>query len=136
MKKQRQKKIIIVDKSKRYSEKLANILLVEKIFVPELAENNEALFSLINSGKPDLILYDLFAGDEKFHLTMSKIHKVSPNTKVLVLSFEEHPALIEFCLTRGAAGFCTKSVQNPFIIVEQIKKLLSRQKPHQTSNAA
>jgi DNA-binding NarL/FixJ family response regulator len=116
-------KTIIVDGSALFREALAEMLSSKGISVIGEAANEKAMLEQLALQIPDILIYDFFNSSERFDLTMEKIRKVAPEMKVIVLSFESRPELIEFCLANRVNGFCDKNISDFDYLVDGLKKI-------------
>lgn len=116
-------KTIIVDENALYRSALTELLTVNGIHVIGQAANEKALFKQMGTEVPDILMYDFFNSVEPFADTVAKLRRVAPETKLLVLSFETNPALIEFCLSNGAKGFYDKRITDSEYLISGLKKI-------------
>jgi two-component system, NarL family, response regulator EvgA len=123
MKRLQKSKIVIVDNSKTYRNALTEILESDmKADVKQVADA-EDLLSLLSTYKANLIIYDLFSGSMDFGRMMKKIQKVSPDSKLIVLSFETDVELVAYCQKTGAAGFIEKGITNVDLLIQSLKNV-------------
>jgi len=90
--------------------------------VSALIENETFLDSYISAGtlakglevcrsfKPDLVLLDYFLPDANGSKSITKILKINPEIKILLLTMEDSLNIIEECKFAGAFGFLSKTL--------------------------
>lgn len=121
MGKSKKNKIIIADQSKSYRNLLGIILSGEATVLK--AETETDLLEMVKTEMPDVIIYDLLFSTTKIEVTLKKISQTSPNSKLLILSFEDDYDLVDYCISAGAKGFWNKSVRDVDLLMEVIKKI-------------
>ena len=90
--------------------------------VSALIENETFLDSYISAGtlaeglevcrtfKPDLVFLDYFLPDANGLKSIPEILKINPEIKILLLTMENNPDIIEECRFAGAFGFLSKTL--------------------------
>ena len=121
MAKQSKIKTVIVDGSEQYRNSLSEHLTSEEITFIGLVNNGKELFKLLETKKPDIIIYDLY--DSPISLTCESVKKLSPKSKLVFLSFYDDELLIEDCIEKGAKGFIYKSIYNLEVFADLIKRI-------------
>jgi DNA-binding NarL/FixJ family response regulator len=116
-------RVVIVDDNKLYSNTLAELLKPHGIVVAGQAGNNEDLEKLVNALQPDVVLFDYVSAGQKFNLAVKSIIRLLPQLKLLILSFESNPDLIDFFVTHGAKGFYIKNQNQIEDLVKAIVKI-------------
>ena len=71
--------------------------------------SSQALKKLENGSLPDILLLDLFLGEDSGIELLREINKRFPSIKVLVYSMFEKPGIVSLALENGAKGFVSKS---------------------------
>lgn len=102
-------KIGIVDENGLFKMALIQGLNSEGFLSISESANEEDMLKQLSSNLPDVLLYDFYNSSERFYITIEKIKKVAPKTKLLVLSFENSPEIHDFCFTNGVFGFYHKN---------------------------
>lgn len=106
-------KIVIADEHRLFREGLIALLQQEEDLdvVGDAASAREVL-SLVEEGRPDVLLLDLFMPDLGGPEVLPQVRELSPSTKVLVLTshFEREPVFR--ALWDGARGYLQKSVSS------------------------
>jgi DNA-binding NarL/FixJ family response regulator len=72
------------------------------------AQTGKQAIEEIGRHKPDLAVVELSLPDINGLDLLEEIHKVSPTTKTLVLTFREETSLMEQAINAGASGFVAK----------------------------
>lgn len=103
-------KVMVVDCNSLYTSTLKILLKNFNIDVVAQAESEVVMLNMLKEHQPDILLYDLFTGNEHFQTTVNEIHDIAPLTKVLVISYETDSGLIDYCLSNGINGFCDKNL--------------------------
>lgn len=65
---------------------------------------------LFHSQKPDLVLLDYFLPDGKGLSMAQELLSLDPDVKIVMLTMEDHPDLMEICRSFGVMGFLSKTV--------------------------
>ena len=87
-------------------------LLGNETFIKEWIQAGtlqEAL-PLATEHQPDIILLDYFLPDAKGIESLQKLKMVSPDSKVILLTMETSPDVMQRCRHEGAIGFLPKSI--------------------------
>jgi len=117
--------VLILDASRFYSAQLAGILNTRlRANVTHVIDENR-LFSSFVKYNPDIVIYDLFSTFNQFGINMEVIQRKFPKSKVIVLSFETDPNLVDMCIEKGAKGFFDKSVKDIELLASSIKKVIN-----------
>jgi len=66
--------------------------------------------NLFHSQKPDLVLLDYFLPDGKGLSMAQELLSLDPDVKIVMLTMEDHPDLMEICRSFGVMGFLSKTV--------------------------
>ena len=74
----------------------------------------------LNGHTPDIIVIDLDGHPLDFFDTMRYCRQVAPNARVVVLSLNAHPELLQRCLSAGAEAYMLKDV-TPQELVRAVK---------------
>lgn len=74
----------------------------------------------LNGHSPDIIVIDLDGHAMDFFDTMRHCREVAPNARVVVLSLNAHPELLQRCLSAGAEAYVLKDV-TPAELVRAVK---------------
>ena len=127
MKSPDQIKAVIFDLSNVYSKYLAEGFNCNKILVTGTTANESDVFRIIKDQKPNILMYDLFGSTRGFDETINEINKVSPKTKVVVLSFEDDAEIIDFCMKKGVKGFFSKANFDSDLMIKGVRKVSNGQ---------
>ncbi len=73
---------------------------------------------------PDIIILDLFLGNDSGLELLKKLHKKYPCAKVLVYSMYSKPGILTLVLEEGAHGFVEKSAPES-VLITAVKNILS-----------
>lgn len=123
MKSQGQISAVIFDLSKVYSKYLAEELERNKILITDSTENELEVFEILKKQKPDLLIYDLFGSCRAFETIINEIRKASPDTKIVVFSFEDDKEIVDFCIGKGVKGFFYKANFDYELIIKSLKRI-------------
>jgi DNA-binding NarL/FixJ family response regulator len=74
------------------------------------AGDSQAAVALAAEKKPHVILLDIEIPGDDVTVTVGRIHRVSPETQVLILSMYDGPHLLKRLLSVGIRGYLLKSV--------------------------
>lgn len=87
-------------------------LLGNETFIDELihAENFHQGLALSKEVNPDIILLDYFLPDSKGIESLRQLRTACPESKVILLTMETNPEVMEKCKQEGAMGFLPKSI--------------------------
>ena len=103
-------KLIVADDQEVIRKGLASILAGEDIeIVAEAATGNEAI-SKTKKHKPDVLLMDVLMPEMDGLDAFERIRKVSPATKVVMMSAHDNPSYVARAAALGAADFLRKDV--------------------------
>ncbi|MCL7452339.1 MAG: response regulator transcription factor [Anaerolineae bacterium] len=104
-------RLVIVDDHAIFREGLRALLDMEEDFVVvgEASRGDEAV-AMVADDKPDVILLDLHLPDGSGSQFCNQLLKVSPNSKVLILSAYNDDQEISAALISGARGYVLKTV--------------------------
>jgi DNA-binding NarL/FixJ family response regulator len=104
-------KLLIVDDHAIFREGLRTLLDLEEDFevIGEASRGDEAV-SLVLEDPPDVILLDLHLPDGSGADFCTDLLRVSPNSKVLILSAYEADEEVTAALVNGASGYVLKTV--------------------------
>lgn len=93
----------------------------------EAEEKLAALASAGNEGRsglPDIVILDLFLGEDSGIDLLKKIRKEYPSVKVLVHSMYAKPGILSIVLENGANGFVEKSASER-VLLSAVRSLLT-----------
>jgi DNA-binding NarL/FixJ family response regulator len=93
-------------------------LLGHETFIKEWiqAGNLEEALPLAEEHQPDVILLDYFLPDAKGIESLQKLKKISPESRVMLLTMETSPEVMERCRYEGAIGFLPKSISKKALL--------------------
>ncbi|RZS97473.1 response regulator [Cecembia calidifontis] len=77
---------------------------------------------LFRSINPDLVLLDYFLPDGKGLSLAQEFLSINPDIKIVMLTMEDHPDLMEICRSFGVLGFLSKTVdkQELFKAIDEV----------------
>ena len=78
--------------------------------------SKESLFNQVEVKKPDVILLDLFIGQNKAHDFFDDLKKATESSKIIIISSNEDMTTVSHFMNRGADGFIGKSEDTTLII--------------------
>ena len=103
-------KVLMVDDHALFREGVVEIFAAEDdIQVVGEAENGAEAIALAKEEKPDVILLDVEMPVMGAETAIERILRVSPSSKVLVLTMHDEPRLVQKLLTLGARAYMVKS---------------------------
>jgi two-component system response regulator NreC len=101
--------VVVCDDHTLFREGIKAILEAQpRIEVVGEAENGREAVARVQRLHPDVILLDIAMPDLSGFEATGRILKVSPKTKVLILTMYEEEEVITRCLKAGAAGYVLK----------------------------
>ncbi|MFE0175097.1 response regulator [Streptomyces sp. NPDC059002] len=105
-------RILIADDHTLLRNALAELLQAEEgMDVVAGAGHVSELLDLASQHQPDIVLLDIeMPGNDCPEVTVRQLRGASPDTKVLVLTMHDAPALVQSLLTLGIRGFLHKTV--------------------------
>lgn len=105
--------ILIVDDHALFREGLREILEAQDdMAVVGEAENSQAALEQTAERRPHVVLLDVEIPGEDVTTTVERIHAVSPESQVIILSMYEGPQLVQGLLALGIRGYLLKSVHS------------------------
>jgi DNA-binding NarL/FixJ family response regulator len=103
-------KVLLADDHALFREGIAEIFSAEDdILVIGEAENGSEAIALAEREKPDMVLLDVEMPVRGAEEAMGRILRVSPSSKVLVLSMHDEPRLVRKLLALGAHAYIVKN---------------------------
>lgn len=116
--------ILFAEDKERYRKLIIKELELFDIVCIGEANNGRELLKLLQFEHPDVILLDLQMPEMDGNETMSRITKLYPLAKVIILSLYADPLLMENYLERGAKSYLPKDEisGNVSLLVEAIRK--------------
>jgi DNA-binding NarL/FixJ family response regulator len=110
-------RVLIVDDHALFRAGLRCRLELEQDITPvgEAATAEEAV-SKAHSLQPDLVLLDLLLPGTSGHDAIPKLAKVSPRSRVLVVSSQAAPSSVRQALSAGAAGYVPKRASDQELV--------------------
>ena len=93
-------------------------LVGNEFFIQDLVHAQSLQEGLVVAEKlqPDVILLDYFLPDSTGIKSIQALKKVCPNTKIILLTMENNPEVMEKCRTEGAIGYLPKSISKKALI--------------------
>ncbi len=88
------------------------------------AKDGLELVSLLKDSAPDLVILDLFMPNLGGIETTREIKKISPQTKVLILTMHNSEEYCQYALAAGAHGYCLKedATEELFSAINKIRQ--------------
>ena len=80
------------------------------------ASSMEDTRTLLQHNRIDLVLTDVIGHERSLVSTLKEIRSISPLTRCLVLSGEDHPSWVNQALRSGAKGFITKTMGSKDVV--------------------
>lgn len=103
--------ILIVDDHALVRQGLREILRAQQdlVVVGEAGDSASAV-ALAAEKRPDVVLLDIEIPGDEVTTTVSRIHGLSPESRVIILSMYEGPHLLQSLLAVGIRGYLLKTV--------------------------
>jgi two-component system chemotaxis response regulator CheY len=114
------RRVVIVDDDKLMRKALRLILQSENYAVVGEGVNGVDAIYLCETLMPDLVLLDINMPAMNGLSALEEIHKISPSTKVLMVSIEAKKDKVEEAIKMGASGFVVKPL-NAGRVLERIE---------------
>ena len=95
-----------------------NSLIGNETFINKLvhAETLEEGLRMVEELQPELILLDYFLPDSNGIESLRLLKKACPSGKVILLTMESNPEVMEKCRLEGAIGFLQKSISKKALL--------------------
>ncbi|MDI6099269.1 response regulator transcription factor [Actinoplanes sp. NEAU-A12] len=104
-------RILLVDDHDLFREGLRELLSIEDdLDVFAGANNGAAAVTLASAQRPDMVILDVNIPGDNAATTVRHILEVSPDTRVVILSLFDDPAVVRELLAAGAHAYLLKSV--------------------------
>ncbi len=103
-------RVLIVDDHDDVREMLELSLLGDGFTVVGTAADGHRALEIIEAHEVDIVLLDLHLADESGLAILPEIRRVSPSTRVVILSAIGATAMTERAIALGAVGFIEKGV--------------------------
>jgi two-component system chemotaxis response regulator CheY len=116
-------RVLIVDDDRLIRVAVREALAEEPLELSEAVDGAEAL-ALIAEEKPALVLLDLLMPVKSGLEVLPEVHKLSPTTRVIVMSSMETESMVEFALAMGARAFVPKPF-HPLEIIAAVRDALA-----------
>ncbi|TDQ18842.1 LuxR family two component transcriptional regulator [Algoriphagus boseongensis] len=113
----REIKILHIDDHLLFAQGIYS-LLGNETFIEQLvhAQTFKEGFKMAIESKPDLILLDYFLPDSNGVESLRVLRKTCPKAKILLLTMETSPEVMERCKQEGAIGFLPKSISKKSLL--------------------
>jgi len=108
MEKNRKPSVLVVDDDHMMREMLKLILHADDYQIIGEAANGKSAIALCASHKPGLVLLDINMPEMDGLQALEEIRKISPLTKVIMVSAEATMDKVKDAISKGAAGFIVK----------------------------
>jgi len=125
MKNNRKPSVLVVDDDHMMREMLKLILHSDDYQVLGEAANGKNAITLCANLKPDLVLLDINMPEVDGLQALEEIRKISPATKVIMVSAEATMGRVSEAINKGAVGFVVKPL-NPANVLDRIGSCLKR----------
>lgn len=116
------KKILIVDDEIQITEFLKDFL-EDQGYQADIADSGFAAIEKASTFSPNLILLDIQMPKMSGVEALKEIRKIAPEVKVIMLTGEKAPEMMESAARLGASHYMTKPIQLDELLKE-IKRLL------------
>jgi DNA-binding NarL/FixJ family response regulator len=103
--------VLLVDDHVLVREGLCEVLQAhDDLVVVGEAGNSRDAVALVAQKRPHVVLLDIEIPGDEVTTTVARIHRVSPESQVLILSMYDGPQLLHRLLAAGIRGYLLKSV--------------------------
>jgi DNA-binding NarL/FixJ family response regulator len=113
---------LIVDDNSLFLEGSADLLRREGLDVVGVASNSVQAIQLVSELRPDVTLVDIDLGDEDGFELAQRLHAISGDSKVILVSTHSEDDLAQLIAASPALGFVAKTR----LSAEAIRELLER----------
>jgi DNA-binding NarL/FixJ family response regulator len=103
--------VVLVDDHALFREGVAELLASEETFhvVAQGSTSAEAL-ALVVEHRPDVVLVDVEMPGPGARVTVGRLRRECPDTRVIVLTMHDKPELVSELLDQGASAFLVKAI--------------------------
>lgn len=110
-------KLVHIDDHLLFAQGISS-LIGSETFINELvhAQTLAEGLRIVEDLQPELILLDYFLPDSKGIESIRLLRKVCPSCKVILLTMETNPEVMEKCRQEGAIGFLQKSISKKALL--------------------
>lgn len=110
-------KIVHIDDHLLFAQGVYSLIGTES-FIQELAHAQSFKKGLeeIKRIQPDIILLDYFLPDSDGIASIRELKKVSVSSKIILLTMESNPNIVDKCRMEGAIGYLPKSISKKALI--------------------
>lgn len=103
-------RVVVVDDHSLMREGLIEILdTYDDLEVVGAAGDSDGALEVLAEQKPDAVLLDVEIPGDEVTTTITRIHKISPHTKIIILSMYDGPELVRNLLELGISGYLLKN---------------------------
>jgi DNA-binding NarL/FixJ family response regulator len=109
--------VAIVDDHALFREGVRGILEAQSdmVVVGEAGDSAGAV-ALATRARPRVVLLDVEIPGDDATITVTRIHRVSPNSQVIILSMYDGPQLLRSLIAAGIRGYLVKSVHRQELV--------------------
>lgn len=115
--------ILIVDDEKAYLNYIKRILSAEAHDIHPANSGGEALRLVEDGLRPDLVLLDIVMPEMDGHQTLTRLLRVAPNLRIVILSALDNPTQVVRAIRSGAMDFLSKEC-TPSEILAMVRKCI------------
>ncbi len=116
-------RVLIVDDDQLIRMAVRDALADEPLDLSEASDGEEAI-SMIAAQRPALVLLDLLMPKKSGLEVLPEVSKLSPETRVVVMSSMETESMVDFALAMGARAFVPKPF-HPLEIIAAVRDALA-----------
>lgn len=104
-------RVVLIDDHALFRDGVKQILQFEEDFriVGEAADGDTGV-EVVRQARPDVVLLDVEMPGAHVTETAARIRQVSPESKIIILSMHDEPALVNRLVGLGVSGYLLKSV--------------------------
>lgn len=120
-------KVIVADVSSQFTNAVREFLTVSNYEVSACVNRMADLMQVLQGAKADVLIYDYLNPNETLATTFTKVRKLNPSLKIVVMSFDTEPFYAAEYIKAGADSVCNKNLNNYNELLILIDKTAKKQ---------
>lgn len=110
-------RIVVADDHTLLREALCETLLAEEEFVISgVAGTGEEVLAVAGASRPDIVLLDVGMPQNDPLETVARLHQISPQPKVIILTMHDRADLVRRLIDAGVASYLSKHVSRNYLV--------------------